>query len=361
MLQLTHVCDRYQWVVLQIAALRELCCGRDIRNRLGKLPETLKAAYDQVYHQIKSQKESLPIIAIRAFQWVICSCWPLSPEELVAAVCQEPESDEIDEVYINIKTVLGACQNLLVIDQELNVCCFSHLSVQEYFETHHWSAWESDCLVGKVCLSFLINSMKQDALPTIKELWSIREQVTPLTKKDVDARDVLEYACFNWATHVKRLEENEIVENRLTALLQGFLGSMDESSLAYQNWHNIVGEYTKSFSRRFKSRSPIRSVPLLDFYHQLLFPCRRASLAIPTFGFHKTLLDWCTVGFTDINETNSRGDTLLMLAAMRGSLPIVEDLLKKGAYVNAAGGQFRGALQAASYHGKISVVPLLLS
>lgn len=163
---------RFQWVALQIAGLRELCSERDIRNRLGKLPETLKAAYDESYDKIQSQKESAPMIANRAFQWVMCSCWPLSPAELVAAVSQDPESDEINEVDINISIVLGACQNLLVVDQELTVCRFSHLSVQEYFETHHWSSSETDCLVGKVCLSFLImysTFSEQDSQLTKKE------------------------------------------------------------------------------------------------------------------------------------------------------------------------------------------------
>lgn len=127
----------------------------DIRNRLGKLPETLKMAYDQLYHKIQSQKESTPMIANRAFQWVACSCRSLSSAELVVAVCQNPETNDIDKIDVSINVVLGACQNLLVVDPEQNFCRFSHLSVQEYFETYHWSSCESDCLVGKVCLSLL--------------------------------------------------------------------------------------------------------------------------------------------------------------------------------------------------------------
>lgn len=333
-------------MALQIDALRELCCERDIRNRLGKLPKTLKKAYDELYDKIQSQKESAPIIANRAFQWVMCSCWPLSPAELVAAISQNPDTDEVDEVDINIKGVLGACHNLLVVDQELNICRFSHLSVQEYFEDYHWKSCETDSLVGQVCLSLLINS--STSYPDA--------QYTEKTNRDRSAHDILEYACLNWVTHVQRLEEKGIIESRLTALLKHFLGSMDQSSLAYQNWYEMLRQNFDNYnSRLFQDYR----MPLYQVY-DWLYPCSQASLAIVAFGFHKTIPDWWTVEFAEIDQTNSSGESFLMLGAMAGSVSIAEDSLKKGADINAAGGLFGSALQTASFFGHSSVVQLLV-
>ena len=284
------------------------------------------------------------MIANRAFQWIMCSCRPLSPAELVAAVCQDPDTDEIDEVDIDIKVVLGACQNLLVVDQELNVCRFSHLSVQEYFETYHWNSCETDCLVGKVCLSLLLNNSN-----TLK----YHKPSTEKRGKDRSAHDVLEYVCLHWATHVKRLEVKRVVEHRLSALLKRFLGSMDESSLAYQNWYKMREEHTIYGSTYRNYRLPYES------YHELS-PCTRASLAIVWFGFRETILDWWTVGFADINQKNSSGDSLLLLGARRGSVSIVEDLLEKGADVNASGGHYGSALQTALSLGHDTIVQPLL-
>ncbi|MCJ1271985.1 hypothetical protein MMC22_011891, partial [Lobaria immixta] len=334
----------FQWVALQIAALQDLCRARDIRNRLGKLPKDLKTAYEELYSQIQSQEESAPMIANRAFQWIMCSCRPLSPAELVAAVCQDPDTDEIDEVDIDIKVVLGACQNLLVVDQELSVCRFSHLSVQEYFETYHWNSCETDCLVGKVCLSLLLNNSNTS---------KCHEPSTKKRGKDRSAHDVLEYVCLYWPTHVKRLEDKGVVEQSLSALLKRFLGSMDESSLAYQNWYKTIGKHSIS-------GSAYRSNGFLPYVYHQLSPCTRASLAILRFGFREIILDWWTVGFADINQKNSSGDSLLLLGAMRGSVSIVEDLLEKGADVNASGGYYGSALQMASYLGHKSIVQLLL-
>ena len=78
---------------LQIEQLKELPLEYDIRKRLGKLPDSLDEAYDEIYAKIRARKGSLPEIANRAFQWIMCSCTPLSSAELVVAVCQDPEMD----------------------------------------------------------------------------------------------------------------------------------------------------------------------------------------------------------------------------------------------------------------------------
>ena len=61
----------------------------------------------------------------------MCSYEPMKPSPLVAAARQEPENDNPQDVDIDIDFVLAACQNLLIVDDELQVCRFAHLSVQE--------------------------------------------------------------------------------------------------------------------------------------------------------------------------------------------------------------------------------------
>ena len=75
---------------------------------MKKLPKGLEKAYDEIYKSIREQDGSNPDIADRAFQWVMCSIRPLSPEELVAAVCQNPDIDNLEDVDINIRVVLRA-------------------------------------------------------------------------------------------------------------------------------------------------------------------------------------------------------------------------------------------------------------
>ena len=170
--------------------------------------------YEELYHKIQSQYVSTRMIANRAFQWVMCSCSPLSPAELVAAVCQDPDTDKVDEIDINIDIILIECQNLIVVDQELDVCRFAHFSVQQYLEEHHWKSCKPDCLAAKVCLSLLTNNSvtsEQDPRTTNRE---------GKGGTNASAHDVLKYARLHWKTHVQRLGEKGINGSRVTALRQ---------------------------------------------------------------------------------------------------------------------------------------------
>lgn len=202
----------------------------DILKRLGKLPKTLKLAYDEIYEKIQLQMESAPTIANRAFQWVMCSRVPLSPAKLVAAVCQGPDIVKTSKVDVDIDFVIEACQNLLTVDHEQEYCRFSHLSVQEYFEDHRWNSSEANALVGKVCLSLL----NYNLAPQERAVRILIEK-----GKNGNIEDLFRYASYYWPDHVQQHGE-ENVDSRLAALLKQFLGSMNKSSLAYQNWHKMI-------------------------------------------------------------------------------------------------------------------------
>ena len=209
---------------MQIHQLLELDLPKDIRNRLGKLPESLKKAYDEVYETIQAQKGSKPDIANRAFQWMMCSFRPLSPEELVAAVCQDPDNDEPEDVHINIYVVLSACQNLLDVDENGHVCRFAHLSVQEYFEEHHWNSSQTNGLVAKVCLLFLNHPDYWKKSSIIQRYRSVRRGTQDKDlPKNHQPSDILQYARNYWPTHVQRHDAMP-ANNRLSTLLKRFLG-----------------------------------------------------------------------------------------------------------------------------------------
>jgi ankyrin repeat protein len=271
----------------------------------------------------------------------MCSYTPLTPTELVAAVCQDPEMDAIDCVDIDMGFVLAACHNLLMVDQELRVCRFSHLSVQEYFENHYWSQSQANSLVAKVCLSLLNDPIQQNLDPQ------------PANKEDRNdgIRDIVQYARLHWVTHVQRHGE-ETIDDRLAILLKRFLGSMNESGLAYRNWYRMVTNF-------FAAQGPEYDIPLYRIYKQLA-PPSLASFAICAFGFHKILSDWWVSGFANIDQKNHQGELLLGLASAGGHDQIVQRLLEKGADVNAQGGYYGNALQAASVKGHDQIVQLLL-
>ncbi len=141
--------------MLQLSQLFSLKRENDVRVRLGKLPDDLEKAYGELYAAIINKPDSTPVVAERAFKWVMCYVRPLRAEELVATVRQDTTVEHLHEADIDIDFVLYACSNLLVVDLTSRVCGFSHLSVQEYLESRVWSVSHAHALAAKTCLVVL--------------------------------------------------------------------------------------------------------------------------------------------------------------------------------------------------------------
>ena len=302
--------------------LRELSCVADIRGFLGNLPEDLKMAYDKIMERVKNRKGSFPKIAYRAFLWVMSSSQPLKEIELVEAVCQDPETEATDPVDITAEFILGACNNLLMIDQS-KVWRFSHLSVQEYLETHHYRHAEAHTLIGTVCLRLLTDPTNSDRLSRIATIawW----------KQRTDLDCLLQYAVLCWTIHVRR-HASPGIDDCLQSLLKQFLGSPNERSPAYVTW---CSAYTKLGPRTELFRPQLGE---------------KAIVSILYFGLTGVLDGWWTSG-PDMNWTTSDGCPLLHIAIQGsdgGNLRVARKLLELGHGVNAQGGEYGNALQAAA-------------
>src|SRR5262245_14853636 len=82
---------------------------------LDALPRGLKNAYDKIYRDLANRESSWKEVADRAFQWLSCSYRPLSLQELLAAVCQDPDAPGTSAVDIDVDFVLEACHNLITV------------------------------------------------------------------------------------------------------------------------------------------------------------------------------------------------------------------------------------------------------
>jgi hypothetical protein len=99
---------------MHIAHLLSLDRPSDIAKALPNLPRGLEKTYDEIFERIMSQEEGLRDIALRTFHWMLSQDGTSDLEQLLVAVCQDPDSDEICPVGLDPDVVLKACQNLLV-------------------------------------------------------------------------------------------------------------------------------------------------------------------------------------------------------------------------------------------------------
>ena len=327
--QILIECYRFQWAKLQMDQLMGLPCVPDIRDFLGKLPEDLERAYDEILARINSQKGRTPEIARRAFLWMMCSLIPLTPYMLANAVCQDPETRTTNPVDIDINIVLEACRGLLMIDQSSN-CRFSHLSVQEYLETSRYSNGQANLLVGTVCLQALFDPTN---LQSLEGLGSGNVELR-------EVRRIIWHAVTHWPYHA-RLHAEECVDDRLRSLVKEFLGSPKEGSAAYVNWSRAPSENNRQSSYVHLSRS---SVP---------------AFAVVFFSLNQILSNWWTFNL-DVDSLDDEGRSLLHIAGLKGNLTAATELLDLGANSDIQHEIYGSALQVAAYIGSEAVVRLLL-
>ena len=291
----------------------------------------------------------------------MCSCKPLESGELLNAIRLDPYNDtfrlaeEIDEDLL-----LDLCNNLLIIDSQRKVWRFSHLSVTEYFEENHWDLRQAHCHVAKGCLLLLIETYKKSRLESASEIPNNDLAGNSYADSQKEPHDIFHlehtlqiYVRHHWIVHVQA-EEGQEVDSILSRLLKIFLGSPEESSVQYRGWYHQV------VSDGWRTR-PQTSI-FTNITVEEIAPERTSLFTMCRFSLYILLLDWWVGMEINLSHTNSRGDSLLVLAAAAGSKLICEALIKQGILVNMQleGRGYGSALAAAACYGETEIVKFLV-
>ncbi|KAL6863670.1 hypothetical protein J3F83DRAFT_745218 [Trichoderma novae-zelandiae] len=351
----------FRWAYLQWEQLKQLRTNERIRERLGKLPQSLTEAYDEIY----SKNEEKAVLE-RAVKWVLCARKPLTSDVLLMAVRLESRiqtlgpSDSIDESTfesslqsltlsdpIDESTLESICAHLVVLDSQLKVWKFPHASVAEYFENQHKSlidkAPEDVAILLVSCLIDCYSNWtpleaKDDILEFLKD--------TPDFDNHLDPQHPLqEYACRYWVQHVNQCQE----ATGLSEILKRFLGTkgpQQASSRQYQAWcrHN-----------RMRYGGFISAVIRDDVQ-----PSEKFIFGICVFGLHKLLKGWWDKDI-DVSQVNSMRLDLLAIAAKYGHDDLCSELIGRGSDIHKGLHSFHGsAFMEAIAMDQITTVRLLL-
>ncbi|GAB1320797.1 NACHT domain-containing protein [Madurella fahalii] len=351
----------FQWVYLQIKQILELETEAAVRDRLGKLPADLAAAYDEIYGKIGVRNKHDRALADRAFKWVMCASYPLDSEELLSAVRlgSDPDAFELSS-EITESQLLHLCNNLLLLDSQRKIWRFSHLSVVEYFEQNHWDRLQAHCHAAKVCLKILTGSYEEPKTHGPDGLGNNTGGISggDLSKTPglFDPHHPLQmYIQHYWIMHVQALEGQE-PDPVLANLLKDFLGSFEKSSFQYRQWHHRVFS-DKIFTHKL-SNSPCRSVG----ERGNISPTEASVLLACRFSLYTLLSDWWADAEIPLSQTNNNGENLLVLTIRGGSRPICEKLVRRGMQVNMPlrTGRYGSALIAAAFWGQIEIIEFLV-
>ncbi|KAH7385298.1 hypothetical protein DE146DRAFT_666750, partial [Phaeosphaeria sp. MPI-PUGE-AT-0046c] len=303
---MSRACGMFRWAVCQLDTLGQCRNRAMLRKSLASLPWTLDQTYDRILTAISDEYSDH---AMRILQWLIFSARPLSVEEVAEVVAIDAARDpafDRDEVLIDPLEALDICSSLVTVTTNKiegsssapqRIIALAHYSVQEYLVSERIKQGQAK--------QFSMQHFDCHNVILKGSLMYLLQFQRPLSTQVIGASALARYASEFWSSHLRKTRDE--TEGSLLAM-----NLMSADNPAYLNWIRLYDP-----DRPWKGSDPGKGLK---------------SIATPLY--YAALLGLCTV---------------------------TKLLLDKGADINAQGGEYGNALQAASYKGHEQIVKLLLN
>jgi hypothetical protein len=309
-----------------------------LRKSLATLPRTLDQTYDRILCAISDEYSDY---AMRILKWLTFSARPLSIEEVAEAVAidvaRDPAFDR-DEVLEDPLEAMNICSSLVTVTTNRpdgrerpaqRIIALAHYSVQEYLVSERIKQ-------GQGKRFSMQDSESHDTILKGSLMYLLQFQ-QPLSTEVLDASALARYAAEFWNSHLQKTQD-QTEGSRLAMIL------MSDDNPAYLNWIKLYDPDT-----------PWQGPDLGKGLESVATPLYYAALC----GLNVTTRLLLDEG-ADVNAQGGHYDNALQAASYGGHEQVVKMLLDKGADVNTQGGQYGNALQAASEGGHEQVVKMLL-
>ena len=304
----------------------------DVRNAMRTLPKnTLNDLYEEAFDRIPESGQFAQSYATQVFSMLLCAQEALSPEALLQVMAktalQHRESMTLDKM-------IDICSDLVVLDSELNVLRFAHISFQEFLETRaEFTPHNVHKVAAATCLDFCLESLPR----------GVESEISP-------KNHFHHYSAVYWAEHCRVTVVNE-ADHLITNKIEEFVFDGDDVALAFVDWMHDVNHLVKKLPNHHPLGKALNSV-LHSGGSPLFTACVFGLVSIVDHLAHGPDYNW--------NQTNDLGQSGLYLAAARCQKTIVQRLLQHDIQVNAFGGKFGHPLHAACFRGDASIVKTLL-
>ncbi|KAF9065842.1 ankyrin repeat-containing domain protein, partial [Rhodocollybia butyracea] len=328
---------QFRWVDCQVTALQRCKTPKAIKEALKELPKTLEDTYIVAIERIRESRHVDD--AGQLLKWLMYAFEPLSITQVTEILAVDLNVQTFDpdarswEIESGIYDILDSTLIAVNVD---NVVQLAHNSVKEFFT---WSE-------GQKHLTGLIEINEQLAHSTICQICLIY-----LLQFDSEERYAFEkdyplasYAGKYWPSHMRGLGE-EVFKYKPTMDLAVAL-MQDASQLSYINWIRIYGPERDWGAKCIPDLNPGQ-------IHSQLYYMAWEGLAL--------MIEYLIVEqMADVNAEGGHYGNALQAAAAQGNKDAVQLLLEHKADVNAQSGLYGNALQAAAAEGDKNIVQLLL-
>lgn len=310
-----------------------------LRESLAALPRTLDQTYDRILAGISEEDSHL---ATQIFQWLTFCERPLTVQEIAEIATINSDGPAFIRSTI-LKDPVGALSVLS------GLFTFETSSVASEKTSANWTVVPMHSTVQEYLMSDRVRigpakkySMQASECHSVISrgclLYLARFQ-QPLSVEDIKATVLARYAAEFWSTHLRKAG-NYAEGNMLASAL------LSSDNPAYLNWIRLYDPDVPKGILNFGKDLEVAATPL--YY--------AAKLGLD--GVTKLLLD--RDADVNVNAQGGYYSTALQAASALGHEHIVHMLLHAHADVNIHGGPHGNALQAASVGGHEQVVRLLL-
>jgi ankyrin repeat protein len=332
---------RFRWVVCQLDVLSKCLKLNALRKALQSLPKTLDDTYARILCSIDEEYSQ---DASTILQWLVYSARPLRIEEVAEVVAIDIDLLRFDAEnrLRERRDILTICSSLVTtaavtakggdgVSYETEELRLAHFSVKEYLI--------SDRVRTGPASKYNIQGCAEDRIAQACLIYLLQfKGSTLLTPNDIDDFPLARYAAEHWTRHARAATQDAERVNQLSIRL--FHSERD----VYINWIRLSNP-----------DMPERGSDMTQSTRNVASPLYYASLE----GLVKPVARLLEKG--GVNAQGGRYGNALQAASYRGNEAIVRLLLEKGANVNAQGGVYGNALQAASGRGYQDIVMLLLN
>jgi hypothetical protein len=332
---------RFRWAVCQLDTLGKCRNRAMLRKALAALPPTLDTTYDRILCAIA--KEDVDY-AIRVLLWLAFSERPLAVDEvaeLIAIdVARDPAFDR-EEVLEDPLEALDICSSLVTIatddsnrglESTRQVAVLAHYSVKEYLVSDRIQRGQAArySMQSAACHSTIARA----CLGYLGQF----QKPEPMAEDTFGEYKLVRYSAEFWMIHAQKAGDKAVETSRAALHL------LSRDNAAYLNWIRIHDPESPRKESNFKRGIEGTPNPL---YYAALYGLGEVT---------RLLLD----AGADINAQGGFYGSALQAASEGGHEAVVRLLLDKDADVNIQGGQFGSALHAASWGGHEAVVRLLV-
>jgi hypothetical protein len=304
----------------------------DVLEELGRLPRELADIYSAIYDQIDLAGTKARKIAETALQWLLCAQSPLSTTDFITAVSFDATGKG---VHMSTSTLLDLCGNLVVMDTELDVFRFTHLSVREFLESRQdFAPSITHATAAEICLNTLLT---RDWLSS-----EITWQKATL----------YQYATLYWASHIENCGQ-DYRKSKIGESLTQLFPRDDQVNPWFAKWLLRVESASQTLGW---------DDPLKDKIEQTLsHPPETYLFTECVFGFSEEVEHLSRAKPSTIRRVNAKRATGLHLAIQYGHLGVVSILLDEGAKIDTKDEDGETPLVRASSAGHDLIVKLLLT